>query len=150
MTERDIIVRKFEELTLNELYGILRSRQEVFAIEQGIVYQDMDLIDQKSVHLFIPEENGNEINAYLRIIPPDVKYAETSMGRLLTLKNFRNRGVGRKLMLAGIQEAEKLYGKPIRIEAQAYLLKFYQSLGFKAISEPFILEGINHIEMILT
>ena len=153
MDQSDIIVIKnFSDLSINELYDILHARQEVFAIEQKILYQDLDYIDQNSIHLFITDNSNDKkckLKAYLRIIKPGVKYPEASIGRVLTLKEYRGSGLGREIMEAGIKEAVKKFGIPIKIEAQEYLRDFYISLGFEPISEPFILEGISHIEMIL-
>lgn len=148
MNKPAIIIKKFPDLTLEELYLILNARQEVFAIEQRILYQDLDFIDQKSIHILTRDENEKLIS-YLRIISPEVKYKFPSIGRVLTMKEFRGKGFGRKIMEIGIKEAKQNFKLPIQIEAQEYLLKFYESLGFKAISEPFILEGISHIEMVL-
>lgn len=142
----DIIGKRFEQLSLEELYSILHARAEVFVTEQNIVYQDMDGIDFSSTHLFI--KDGGRICAYLRIIDPGVKYAEVSIGRVLTMKPWRRRGLSRKLMLEAIKIASR-HGLPIKIEAQAYLKDFYASLGFRAVSDVFILEDIPHIEMVL-
>lgn len=142
----EIIRKRFEELTVSELYSILKARSEVFVTEQNIIYQDMDDIDFRSTHLFIVE--NDVICSYLRIIDAGVKYPEISIGRVLTLKPYRGRGFSRKLMDKAI-EIGKEQSLPIKIEAQAYLKDFYLSLGFRQISEEFILEGIPHIEMIL-
>lgn len=142
----EIICKRFNELSLDELYLILRARAEVFVVEQNIVYQDMDGIDFSSTHLYIKE--GNRICSYLRIIDANVKYPEVSIGRVLTLKPYRGWGYARKLMETAIDKA-KQYSLPVKIEAQAYLKDFYLSLGFKQVSDEFILEDIPHIEMIL-
>ena len=149
MNEINFICKKFEKLTVEELYEILHARKEVFALEQEIRYQDLDFIDQDSLHLFIHDNKGKKVKTYLRIIKPGVKYPETSIGRVLTLPEFRGKGLGRLIMENGIIEAKRNFGSPIKIEAQQYLVKFYESLGFESISQPFILEGINHVEMIL-
>ena len=141
----EIICKRFEELDLEELYSILRARSEVFVVEQNIIYQDMDGIDFRSTHLFI-RENG-KICSYLRIIDPGVKYPEVSIGRVLTLKPYRHRGYSRLLIEWGLKEAKK-FSRPIKIEAQSYLRDYYLNLGFRQISNEFILEGIPHIEMI--
>ena len=51
------VVKKFSELSIEELYQILRLRSEVFVVEQDCVYQDLDNKDQISVHIFIKEKN---------------------------------------------------------------------------------------------
>ncbi|MCH5225526.1 MAG: GNAT family N-acetyltransferase [Muribaculaceae bacterium] len=143
----EIVVKRFEDLTLEELYGFLHCRQEVFVVEQNIIYQDLDYIDQHSTHMFIRHEG--KIAAYLRIIDPGVKYKESSIGRVLTMPEFRHKGLSRKLMIQAIEEVKAKDQMPIKIEAQEYLRNFYESLGFKTLSAPFILEGISHIEMLL-
>lgn len=142
----EIKIKRFDELTTEELYEILQCRGEVFAVEQNIVYQDMDGIDKQSAHIFIIKDG--RIASYLRLIDPGAKYKAASIGRVLTLKEFRGHGLARKLMIRAINEAFKT-APAIEIEAQAYLKDFYASLGFKAISDEFILEGIPHISMIL-
>lgn len=140
----EIIIKKFEELTLEELYEILRCRTEVFALEQGIAYQDLDGKDQHSIHVFMRE--NDEIISYLRVIKPGIKYDYASIGRVLTKNKARHQGYAKTLMLKGIEIASAM-SPIIEIEAQSYLEKFYQNLGFKTCSEEFILEGIPHISM---
>lgn len=142
----ETIKKRFDELSLDELYLILHSRQEVFTVEQNIVYQDLDNLDQQSVHLFIKE--GDKMVAYLRIIDAGAKFQETSIGRVLTTKEYRGMGYGRKIMLDALDFLKEMKGFPIKIDAQEYLVIFYESLGFEKRSEPFILEGISHVEMI--
>lgn len=144
----EIVKKRFYDLTLDELYAIIRSRIEVFVIDQHIIYQDLDFLDQCSTHLFI-KFNGLAIS-YLRIIDPGIKYPETSIGRVLTLPEFRRQGLSKKLLEIAIEEVRKNKKMPIKIEAQEYLLNFYKSLGFEQLSSPFILEGISHISMILS
>lgn len=142
----EIIVKRFEQLTNNELYRILQARAEVFVMEQKILYQDMDNIDLQSTHIFIEDEGT--ICSYLRLIDPGVKYAEISIGRVLTLMPYRHRGLARMLMNKAIEIGHSIH-PVIKLEAQSYLKEFYESLDFKAVSDEFILEDIPHIEMIL-
>ena len=141
----ELLIKRFLALTLEELYEIIQCRQSVFVVEQNIIYQDLDDIDQNSTHMFLRHEG--RIVSYLRIIDPGIKYPETSIGRVLTLPLFRRKGLSRKLMELALLEVRSRKQMPIKIEAQEYLVKFYESLGFQAISEPFILEGISHVEM---
>ena len=143
----DIKIKRFQELDLEELYGILHCRQEVFVVEQNIIYQDLDYIDQNSTHVFITLDG--KIASYLRIIDPGVKYNETSIGRVLTMPGYRHKGLSRQLMQVALEEVKAKNQMPVKIEAQEYLVKFYESLGFKPVSAPFILEGISHVSMIL-
>ncbi len=141
--------KKFNELTVSELYEILQLRNEVFAIEQNCVYPDMDNKDQPSVHLM--GRNDNKLVAYTRIIPPGIAYREPSIGRVVTSSLVRRSGSGRELMQRSIQLVHELYGdQPVKIGAQLYLKDFYASLGFRQTGEIYLEDGIEHIEMLLS
>ncbi len=140
--------KKFEDLTPNELYAILQLRNEVFVVEQACVYQDADNKDQKAWHLMGWEKD--KLVAYTRILPPGVAYPYASIGRVVTSPLVRRNGAGRELMEYSIQITQELFGKePIKIGAQLYLRKFYESLGFEQTSEMYLEDDIEHIEMIL-
>ena len=141
-----IKVKRFEELTTSELYEILRCRAEVFIVGQHCNYQDIDGADKASTHIYF-EEDGS-ILAYLRVIDPGVKFPAASIGRVLTMNEFRSHGLARKLMLEGISVAQKL-SDTIEIEAQSYLVDFYRSLGFRETSEEYLIDGLPHISMVL-
>ena len=137
----------FNELDVHELYAALRLRSEVFVVEQNCVFLDMDNKDQDSYHLF--GWNDGQLVAYTRLIPAGVAYKEASIGRVVTSPAARGLGAGRELMLVSIRELNRIWGKqPIRIGAQLYLRKFYESLGFKQSSEMYMEDGIEHIEML--
>ncbi|MGZ5219306.1 MAG: GNAT family N-acetyltransferase [Chitinophagaceae bacterium] len=140
-------LKKFESLTAHELYAVLRLRSEVFVVEQACIFQDMDNKDQSSYHL-MGWENNNLV-AYTRLVPPGVSYPEVSIGRVVTSPAARGSGVGKLLMEKSIEQTIHLYGEtPIRLGAQLYLKNFYESLGFRQISDVYIEDGIDHIEMI--
>ena len=137
----------FQELSLSQLYNILKTRAEVFVVEQNIIYNDMDNKDESSYHLFI-EESG-EVISYLRIIPAGISYDEVSIGRVATKSEYRGKGLSRKLLIKAIEFIiNDMKEDKIKISAQAYLKSFYESLGFKAISDIYIEEGIEHIKMV--
>ena len=140
-------LKKFEDLTPNELYAILRLRTEVFVVEQNCVFQDMDNKDQPAYHLM--GWKNNTLIAYTRLIPPHLSYEEPSIGRVVTSAAARGGGIGRILMEKSIEEIIRLYGKtPIKLGAQLYLKKFYESLGFMQSGDVYDEDGIDHIEMI--
>lgn len=139
-------IKKFDQLSLHELYAILQLRNEVFAIEQNCVYPDMDDKDQPSYHLMGWE--NEKLFAYTRIIPPGIVYPEPSIGRVVTSPLIRRSGAGKELMQRSIAEIQKLYGKiPIRIGAQCYLQEFYAAFGFITSSDIYLEDGIEHVEM---
>ena len=140
------LLKTFDSLTLQELYAILRLRTEVFVIEQNCVFQDMDNKDQQCYHLM--GWMDGQLIAYTRLVPPGVSYKEPSIGRVVTSPVARGNGTGKLLMEKSIEEIIQLYGKtPIKIGAQLYLKKFYESLGFSQTSNKYDEDGIDHIEM---
>jgi ElaA protein len=139
---------RFGELAPRDLYDILQARTEVFVIEQDCVFQDMDGADFGGWHLFARE--GGAVAAYCRLLPAGVKFAEPSIGRVITTAAFRGTVLGRVLMIEAIRAGRGLWpGRAIRIGAQQRLERFYQSLGFVTDSAPYDEDGIPHIEMVL-
>ncbi len=141
------MLKTFQELTNDELYAALRLRTEVFVVEQQCIFQDMDNKDQPCHHL-LGWQDG-QLAACTRIVPPGLSYDNyPSIGRVVTSPAARGQGIGRILMEESIRVTEQLYGKqPIRIGAQLYLKKFYESFGFEQTSEVYDEDGIDHIEM---
>ncbi len=140
-------LKKFEELSVFELYQILQLRNEVFVVEQNCPYQDADDKDQGSYHQMGWVEN--QLAAYTRLLPAGLSFSEASIGRVLTSPKFRKKGLGKYLMEISIVSLYKLYGQqPIKIGAQLYLQKFYEELGFAKCSEIYLEDGIEHIEML--
>lgn len=140
--------RAFAELSADELYSILQLRALVFVVEQECAYNDLDGYDAQSLHLFTQDAAGRVI-AYLRLIPPGVKYAEPSLGRVVTHPEVRRSGLGVELMREGLRRASHDFPcAAIRIGAQRRLEGFYQSLGFVTVGEPYDEDGIEHVEML--
>jgi len=138
------IDRSFGELSAIDLYAILALRERVFVVEQKCAYQDADGYDAQSRHVWA-EDAAHTIQAYLRIVPAGVKFAEVSIGRVVTAPEARGTGLGKVLMKHGIALAGAV---PIRIGAQAHLEKFYGELGFVRASDVYDEDGIPHIEML--
>lgn len=140
-------LKRFSELTPEELYAILRLRSEVFVVEQNCVFLDMDNKDHPSYHLMGWKDGL--LAAYTRLVPAGVAYEIPSIGRVVTSPAARGGGLGRLLMEKSIEEANRLFGPlPVKIGAQVYLRKFYTSLGFEQTSDIYMEDGIKHIEMI--
>ena len=142
----NLIVKTFEELSTKELYEILKSRAEIFVVEQNCVYQDIDDIDLRSLHVFYQDETGRVV-AYLRLFQKTNSTDTVQMGRVLTLEH--GVGLGGKILHEGISVAvAKMSANKIFIEAQTYAIKFYEREGFKVCSEEFLEDGIPHVQMI--
>lgn len=142
------ITRAFNELSVTELYELLRLRSEVFVVEQNCVFLDMDNKDQQCYHVLL--YNDTQLAAYARVLPPGLSYKEASIGRIITSLAVRGTGVGKVLTTYAIEESRRLYGNgPIRIGAQVYAMQFYGQLGFKVDGEIYDEDGIDHVEMVL-
>lgn len=136
--------KTFRELTTDELYELLRVRNDVFVVEQNCVYQDLDYDDQKAIHLWLTVED--KVVALARVCPADTHMKEISIGRVISTE--RGKGYGKQIMLHAIEAAiEHFDAKLIDIEAQEYAKGFYEGFGFKQSSEKFMLDGIPHIKM---
>lgn len=147
MTNTEWSLKKFNELTALEVYEILKLRSEVFVVEQNCVFLDMDDKDQFSYHL--QGRINGELAAVVRILPPGLSYKEPSIGRVVSSPKFRRQGVGIELMQTAIQKTIALHGNvAIKIGAQLYLKKFYESFGFQQCSDTYMEDDIPHIKMI--
>ncbi len=141
--------KHFKDLSAEEIYKIFHLRLSVFVVEQNCPYQDADGKDLKAFHLW-GMQNGKMI-AYARILPANISYKEPSIGRVVTSAEARRTGAGKILMEESLKFIKKEFGNvPVRIGAQAYLQKFYESFGFVREGNEYDEDGIPHIIMIYT
>ncbi|MBI9015159.1 MAG: GNAT family N-acetyltransferase [Clostridiales bacterium] len=141
-------IKHYDLLTKDELYQIMKLRNEVFVVEQTCVYQDIDGKDLDAYHLCCYE--GDELIGYLRILNPGLSYKEMSIGRVLVKDTYRDKKIGKLIMEESINYIKEVLNQTVvRISAQAYLQKFYTSLGFDTVSEEYLEDDIPHIEMLL-
>lgn len=142
---------RYEDLSKNDLYELLAVRQQVFAVEQQINCVDPDGLDKKAWHLlgwWAEAGNDRRLAAYLRVLYPGCKFSEPAIGRVLTIAEIRGTGVGHQMMAEAIKRIDKeVPGSEIRMSAQCHLEKFYLQHGFEISSEPYLEEGIEHVEM---
>jgi ElaA protein len=135
-----------------ELYAALAARQQVFAVEQKCAFQDADGHDLHAWHLlaWVEGHAPPALAAYLRVLDRGCKYAEPSIGRVLTVPPHRGIGLGRTLMVEGMARVGRVWpGRPVRIAAQQRLEPFYASLGFRTVSAPYDEDGILHVDMLI-
>ena len=139
-------IKSFENLSVNELYDILRLRSEIFVVEQNCVYLDLDGKDKVALHLF--GEFEGKIVAHSRLFKPGISFENASIGRVVVDANYRDRKWGHDLMREAIAGIKNQFGESkITIGAQLYLKKFYESQGFVQTSEMYLEDDIPHIEM---
>lgn len=139
-------LRAFDALTVAELYGIMRLRQDVFIVEQKCAYADADGLDGVATHLFAVD--GAATVACARLFAPGVRRDEAVIGRVVTAAVVRKSGIGRELMRRAIAaiEAEHEHA-PIWLGAQKYLQRFYESFGFVRDGEDYLEDDIPHLPM---
>ena len=142
------ILKKFNDLTVNEFHDILQLRINIFIVEQNCPYPELDNKDKIAFHLFGIDKN-NKIIAYTRIFKPGDFYKEAAFGRVVVHEEYRNQKIGSQLVKETIIETHKLFGNiNIKIGAQTYLKDFYQSFGFQQVDDDYIEDGIPHIHMV--
>lgn len=138
---------RFAELGVDNLHDALQLRSRVFILEQG-PFLDVDGFDRRAWHLLGRDADG-VLLAYLRVVDAGLKYAEPSIGRVVTALEVRGTGMGRTLMREGIAGCRRHWPRQgIRISAQARLRRFYAELGFEPVGHEYQEDGIPHLEML--
>ncbi|MFN3302536.1 MAG: GNAT family N-acetyltransferase [Roseateles sp.] len=137
----------FAALSVQQLHDALQLRSRVFVVEQNCVFLDIDGLDPETLHLLGHGEDGM-LKAYARLIPPGVKSPDALIGRVVTSPAARGGGTGRALMAEAIAQCRHLWpDRAITLHAQAHLERFYGGFGFQAVGQPYVEDGIPHIEM---
>ncbi len=142
---------RFRDLRPDDVYAVMQLRVAVFIVEQNCAYQDADGRDPSAWHLlgWLQGPDERTLVAYARVFEPGIRYAEGSVGRVVTAARVRRSGFGRALMAEALRRLESLApGQPVRLAAQRYLEHFYSDLGFRAASEPYEEDGIMHVDML--
>ncbi len=140
---------RFDALGVFELDAIYRARQLVFSLEQQCIYLDADGFDASSFHLAAWGDDRTLPLAYARVVPPGKKYAEPSIGRVITTAAARGTGLGRELVRRAVAHCGEAFPvQGIRISAQSRLERFYAGFGFVAVGAPYLEDGIPHTEML--
>ena len=141
----ELMVKHFNELTTRELYEILKTRFEIFVMEQECLYQDLDDKDQDAIHVFCRNDDGR-VAGCLRVFMRDTDKGIVQIGRVVTLEH--GKGIGGKILHKGVDVATNSFkAKKIYIEAQVYAIGYYAKEGFEVVSEEFMEDGIPHVKM---
>ena len=137
--------KEFKELELKEFYEIVQLRLETFVVEQTRIYNDLDAIDLRALHLFHQDAKGR-VDTYARIFETG---GRVHFGRVAVAKDSRSQGLGRAMVEQILDLCEQSFpGRIIEIEAQEQVVGLYEKLGFQRVSEPFILASTPHVKMI--
>lgn len=139
-------IKRFGELTAEELYRILKLRVDVFVVEQACPYPELDGLDREALHIWLEDEEG--VHAYLRVMDRGAESEYVSIGRVVARE--RRKGLGTRILKEGIRAAREYLGaEAVYLEAQTYAVGLYEKQGFRPISEEFLLDGIPHVKMLL-
>ncbi|RDZ27360.1 GNAT family N-acetyltransferase [Lysobacter silvisoli] len=144
------LVQPYDRLERDQLYDLLRLRAQVFVIEQNCVYLDPDDKDRhpEALHLLGYAGDG-ALAAYLRILPAGLSYPQVSFGRVLTAPDYRGRGLGDLMVERALDAIQAQWpGADVQIGAQAHLQGYYGKHGFEPSSEPYVEDGIPHIDLL--
>lgn len=142
----EIEIKRFNELSLLDLYKSLSLRNKVFIVEQNCVYQDLDGCDEEAIHVMLYE--NDDLLAYARIFDKGIKYKTASIGRVVVSPEKRNLNLGHVLVNAAIQAIhENFETEEITISAQEHLQRFYAAHGFVTTSDTYLEDDIPHVQM---
>ncbi len=142
--------KTFQQLSIDQLFEILKLRVDVFVVEQQCAYPELDEHDRhpETRHLSGRNDVG-ELLAYARLLPPGLRYQEVNLGRIVVRADFRKQGVGHQLLQNALEEISGCWPKTsVKISAQEYLQKLYEQYGFARISDVYLEDGIPHVEMV--
>ena len=140
----EIQIKRFSELTVQQLYAILKQRSNIFVVEQNCAFSDMDNYDQIATHIWL-EDNGNLLS-YARVLPNNTKHTNVSFGRIISV--VRRKGYATHVLNAALSYAKATYdAKEVDIDAQVVAIPFYESIGFVVVGEPFLEDNIAHVRM---
>ena len=143
-------VKTFQQLTVQQLYDLLRLRVDVFVVEQQCAYRELDEYDRhpETRHLSGRDE-WDQLIAYARILPPGLRHPEVNLGRFVVKADFRKQGIGHQLLQTVLQEISCCWPEiPIKMSAQSHLHRFYAQYGFIQVTDGFLEDGIPHVEMV--
>jgi ElaA protein len=143
------LLKKYDELRLNELYELLKLRASVFVVEQDCPYLDLDGKDPRAIHILGYQKNN--LVAYSRIFRPGAfEKTHARIGRIVIHKQSRRKGIGLELVQKSIAFCKEHFGnQTIKISAQVYLKNFYNQCGFIEKGEIYLEDGIPHFAMYL-
>ncbi len=137
-------VKYKEAETINDFVDAIRLRVDVFILEQGCKPGwEPDKDDKHSKHFIAIKDGAVVATARYR----EVSKSEIKIERMVTKKEYRNKGVGRGLLQFMIKYIMKQKPRKIILQSQVQARKFYEECGFKTTSKPFDLYGIQHIDM---
>ncbi len=144
----DWVCKHHNDLGKEQLYAILRLRNEVFVVEQKCIYQDIDGQDLLGDTHHLMAWKDDELVAYLRLLDPDTQGGDVVVGRVIVAPVARGTGLGHRLMVEALKQIDDIWpDTPIFLCAQAHLQGYYARYGFLVAGEEYLEDDIPHIGM---
>ena len=139
----------FNDLTARQLFQILKLRQNVFFVEEKIIYPDLDDTDEDCIHVFATtEKDGKTITVSYARVYFDPLEQHVKVGRVATAVAYRGQGIGGEVMRRCCEVAQSRFSdSEVWLDAQLHAVDFYRFLGFQVVSDVFMEAGIEHIRM---
>lgn len=138
-------VKDFSQLSTYELFQIYKLRTQVFVVEQGCPYPEVDEEDLRCIHAMYYD--GTKLEAYFRLIP---QVDGVHLGRVVVDPSQRRKGLGKIIVEKAIEVCHERFPEEVlHAQAQAYLKDFYESFGFVPVSKVYLEDNIPHLDMIL-
>jgi len=146
--------KHFDELTVDQLYDLLKLRIDVFVVEQTCYYPDLDSnkdqLDRHEATLHLLGYQNDTLVSYLRILAQGQSYDNyISIGRVAISKQARGLGLGHELMTEALNLCQQHFPtQNIKISAQEHLINYYQQHGFEQVSKMYLEDDIPHVAMV--
>ncbi len=143
----------FNDLTARQLFQILKLRQDVFFVEEEIIYPDLDDTDDDCIHVFATtEKDGKTITVSYARVYFDPLEQHVKVGRVVTAAAYRGQGIGGDsdtiCAMAG-SIAQAMYGIPKPLAGYCYecltpelrsILDEFEDMTDHHTDDPFNLE----------
>lgn len=135
-------VHRWSEMDATTAHDVFRLRQQVFVVEQGDPYDDLDGRDTEpgTVHVVV-RDDADEVVGVARVLDEG---EEWRIGRVALAPRARGRGLSGPLMTACLEVCE---GRPVVLAAQTPLADWYATFGFEVSGPEFLDGSIPHLPM---
>ena len=135
-----------DDLDVRLSYDLWRLRQQVFVVEQGSPYPDLDGRDLEPATRHVLLEEAGTLVGCLRLLDEGDAWR---IGRVVVAASARGRGLARLLMdeAVALCRAEGGIAREVRLDAQTGLTAFYGAYGFEVSGPEFVEDGIPHTPM---
>jgi predicted GNAT family N-acyltransferase len=122
---------------------VMPIRHEVFIKEQEVPEElEWDEFDHDALHAIVKKDQ--EVIGTARLI---IDKANARIGRMAIQKEYRDQGIGQKLLSILIQIAKEKGAQECILHAQTHAIAFYAKADFEPNGPIFDEAGIPHVEM---